>query len=73
MVDSSRLVGLLLLPDFSQLGLAAVTEPLFVANWLSGRALYRWRTLSLDGKPARSRAAVQKRSAQRNSTGCVKS
>jgi AraC family carnitine catabolism transcriptional activator len=54
MADESRLVGLLLLPDFSQLGLAAVTEPLFVANWLSGRALYRWQTLSLDGKAARS-------------------
>jgi len=54
MADESRLVGLLLLPDFSQLGLAAVTEPLFVANWLSGRTLYRWQTLSLDGKAARS-------------------
>jgi AraC family transcriptional regulator, carnitine catabolism transcriptional activator len=52
--DESRSVGLLLLPDFSQLGLAAVTEPLFVANWLSGRAPYRWQTLSLDGKAVRS-------------------
>ena len=56
MADSPRLVGLLLLPDFSQLGLAAVTEPLFVANWLSGSDLYRWRSLSLDGKPVRSSA-----------------
>jgi len=56
MADTPRSVGLLLLPDFSQLGLAAVTEPLFVANWLSRRTLYRWRTLSLDGKPARSSA-----------------
>ena len=56
MAEESRLVGLLLLPDFSQLGLAAATEPLFVANWLSGRELYRWRTLSLDGKPVRSSA-----------------
>ena len=54
MADESRLVGLLLLPDFSQLGLAAVTEPLFVANWLSGRTLYRWQALSLDGKAVRS-------------------
>src|SRR4029453_17081258 len=54
MADSPRLVGLLLLPDFSQLGLAAVTEPLFVANWLSGRPRYRWQTLSLDGRAARS-------------------
>lgn len=56
MAESPRSVGLLLLPDFSQLGLAAVTEPLFVANWLAGRELYRWRTLSLDGRPARSSA-----------------
>jgi AraC family carnitine catabolism transcriptional activator len=56
MAEEPRLVGLLLLPEFSQLSLAAVTEPLFVANWLSGRTLYRWRTLSLDGRPARSSA-----------------
>lgn len=56
MADALRSVGLLLLPAFSQLGLAAVTEPLFVANWLAGKTLYRWRTLSLDGKPARSSA-----------------
>src|SRR5262245_4772668 len=56
MAEDSRLIGLLLLPDFSQLGLAAVTEPLFVANWLSGRPRYRWQTLSLDGKVVRSSA-----------------
>jgi AraC family carnitine catabolism transcriptional activator len=56
MAEPPRSVGLLLLPDFSQLGLAAITEPLFVANWLSGRDLYRWHTLSLDGRPARSSA-----------------
>ncbi|MEZ5830920.1 MAG: GlxA family transcriptional regulator [Dongiaceae bacterium] len=54
MADESRLVGLLLLPDFSQLGLAAATEPLFVANWLGGDTVYRWQTLSLDGRPVRS-------------------
>src|SRR5688572_1690710 len=56
MAEAPRIVGLLLLPAFSQLGLAAVTESLFVANWLSGETLYHWRTLSLDGKPARSSA-----------------
>ena len=56
MAETPRSVGLLLLPAFSQLGLAAVTEALFVANWLSGETLYHWRTLSLDGKPARSSA-----------------
>jgi AraC family carnitine catabolism transcriptional activator len=56
MADAPQSVGLLLLPDFSQFSFAAVMEPLFVANWLSNRELYRWRTFSLDGKPARSSA-----------------
>ena len=56
MVETPQSVGLLLLPDFSQLSFASVLEPLFVANWLSAREIYRWRTLSLDGKPVRSSA-----------------
>jgi AraC family carnitine catabolism transcriptional activator len=47
-------IGILLLPSFSHLALGAVVEPLFIANWLTGRALYRWRMLSLDGKSART-------------------
>ena len=56
MAEESRLVGLLLLQEFSQFGLAAVTESLFVANWLSGHLRYRWQTLSLDGRAVRSSA-----------------
>ncbi len=41
--------GLLLVPGFSRLGAALVTEPLFIANWLSGRPLFHWSTLSADG------------------------
>ncbi len=47
-------LGLLLLPEFSNLGLAAVVEPLFVANWLAQRPLFEWRSLSADGKPVRA-------------------
>ena len=47
-------LGLLLLPEFSNLGLAAVIEPLFVANWLAQRALFQWCTVSADGKPVRA-------------------
>jgi AraC family carnitine catabolism transcriptional activator len=47
-------IGILLLPSFTHLALGAVVEPLFIANWLSGRPLYRWRTLSLDGKPVKT-------------------
>lgn len=49
-----RRLGLLLLPEFSNLGLAAVIEPLFVANWLAQRSLFEWQSVSLDGKPVRA-------------------
>ncbi len=42
-------IGILLLPGFSHLGLALVTEPLFIANWLAQRPVFRWTTLSADG------------------------
>jgi AraC family carnitine catabolism transcriptional activator len=58
MSANSRLVGILLLPSFAHLALGAVVEPLFIANWLSGRPLYRWRTLSLDGRPVRTSSAL---------------
>lgn len=49
-----RRLGLLLLPEFSNLGLAAVIEPLFVANWLAQRPLFEWQSISLDGRPVRA-------------------
>lgn len=50
----TRRIAFLLLPDFPQICLAAAIEPLFIANWLNGTALYRWESLSLDGKPVRA-------------------
>ncbi len=47
-------IGLLLLPAFSNLGLAAVIEPLAIANWLSQRRLFEWTLLSLDGQPVQA-------------------
>jgi AraC family carnitine catabolism transcriptional activator len=49
-----RKVAFLVLPDFSNLGLAAATEPLFVANWLSQRPLFEWKVISVDGQPVRA-------------------
>ena len=49
-----RKVALLLLPEFSDFGLAAVTEPLFVANWLAQGSVFEWRTISDDGRPVRA-------------------
>ena len=54
MAANPRQIGLLLLPSFSHLALGAVVEPLFIANWLTGRPLYQWRALSLDGKAVRT-------------------
>jgi AraC family carnitine catabolism transcriptional activator len=54
MVAATQTIGLLALPAFSHLGLTATIEPLFIANWLSGRPLYRWQVLSLDGRPVKA-------------------
>jgi AraC family transcriptional regulator, carnitine catabolism transcriptional activator len=43
-------IAFLLLPEFSNLGLAAAVEPLFVANWLAQKELYRWVVVSANGK-----------------------
>jgi AraC family carnitine catabolism transcriptional activator len=49
-----RKVAVLLLPEFSNFSRGAVTEPLFIANWLAQSPLFEWRTASLDGKPVRA-------------------
>jgi AraC family carnitine catabolism transcriptional activator len=49
-----RKVAFLLLPEFSQLGIAAATEPLFVANWLAQRPVFEWKIISGDGQPVRA-------------------
>ena len=49
-----RRVAVLLLPEFSNFSLAAVTEPLFIANWLAQEKLFEWLSVSADGKPVRA-------------------
>lgn len=51
--------GLLLVPGFSALGLALVTEPLFMANWIAGRPVFGWTTLSVDGLAVTTSAGSQ--------------
>lgn len=46
-----RKIAFLLMPAFSNLGLAAATEPLFVANWLLQDRAFTWVSVSLDGRP----------------------
>jgi len=54
-------IGILLLPSFSHLTLASLTEPLFVANWLAERPLYRWRLLSFDGGAVEASSGLRMR------------
>jgi transcriptional regulator GlxA family with amidase domain len=44
-------IGFLLIPQFSMMAFSSAVEPLRVANRLSGRALFEWRTVSADGNP----------------------
>lgn len=46
--------GFLLADNFSLTTLAAALEPLRRANQFSGRSLYRWKTLTADGRPVRA-------------------
>ena len=51
-------VGLLMLPQFSHLGLGLVVEPMFIANWLSQTTLFRWTQLSVAGDPVQSSSGI---------------
>ncbi|MFZ9486733.1 MAG: GlxA family transcriptional regulator [Alphaproteobacteria bacterium] len=54
-----RSVGVLLLPGYSLMSYACSIEPLRAANALSGRPLYAWTHVSLDGKPAQASNGAQ--------------
>ncbi len=58
----------LLLPRFSNHCLANALEPLRAANALSGRTLYRWRLVSLDGDAVISSSGIEIRTAERLET-----
>lgn len=51
--------GLVLVPGFSNLGLAMVIEPLFIANWIARRKLFSWNTLSTDGFAVTASCGIQ--------------
>ena len=50
-LDAPRRFGFLLVPNFSMAAFTNAIEPLRIANRLSGRALYEWEILSVDGGP----------------------
>jgi AraC family transcriptional regulator, glycine betaine-responsive activator len=56
--DEPFQIDILVVDGFSLLSLASTMEPLRAANRVSGRALYRWRLLGLDGRRAVSSSDV---------------
>ncbi|CAG4890771.1 GlxA family transcriptional regulator [Paraburkholderia gardini] len=47
-------MGFFLVPHFSMMALSSVTEPLRAANRVSGKPLYSWHLISVDGEPVSS-------------------
>lgn len=52
-------IGFLLLDNFTLISLASAVEPLRMANQLSGRELFRWFTLTADGRPVSASDGLQ--------------
>ncbi|MDJ0949117.1 MAG: GlxA family transcriptional regulator [Alphaproteobacteria bacterium] len=44
-------IAFVLVPKFSMSAFTAAVEPLRLANWVSGKPLYEWQVLSMDGLP----------------------
>ena len=55
---AAQQIDVLLFDAFSGLCLANTIEPMRAANTLAGRALYRWRLLTLGGAPATSSSGM---------------
>jgi len=57
--DDTRVIGFLLVPQFSMIAFTSAVEPLRLANRASGRKLYEWRLFSSDGGPVRASNDVE--------------
>ncbi|WP_368862161.1 GlxA family transcriptional regulator [Pseudomonas sp. Xaverov 259] len=55
----TKRIGLLILPQFSMMALAGASEPLRVANRLSGKTLYEWTLLTESGGPVCSSSGIE--------------
>ena len=47
----ARTIGFVLIPGFALMSYASAIEPLRAANHLSGKTLYFWKHISVDGQP----------------------
>jgi transcriptional regulator GlxA family with amidase domain len=51
-------LAILLVPEFSQLCLSSIIEPLRLANMLSRQQLFRWRLIGPSGEPVKSAGGI---------------
>jgi transcriptional regulator GlxA family with amidase domain len=52
-------IGLILVPNFSMIAFSAAVETLRLANRTSGRALYQWSLISVDGQPVKASNGIE--------------
>jgi transcriptional regulator GlxA family with amidase domain len=57
--ETSRMIGFLLVPQFSMIAFTSAIEPLRLANRAAEKPLYAWRLLSRDGGPVRASNGVE--------------
>lgn len=51
--------AIVLIPNFSMIALTSAVEPMRMANRLSGRLLYDWRLITVDGEPATASCGIE--------------
>ncbi len=56
--DNALTIDILAFPNITLILMASVIEPLRAANRITGRNLYSWRILSMDGKPLETTAGI---------------
>ncbi|MES2816048.1 MAG: GlxA family transcriptional regulator [Pseudomonadota bacterium] len=56
---TTQAFAFLALPRFTLLAFSSAIEPLRIANQLTQQPLYRWKLVSMDGKPVESSAGVR--------------
>jgi transcriptional regulator GlxA family with amidase domain len=57
--ERTRMIGFLLVPQFSMIAFTSAIEPLRLANRAAGKPLYAWRLFSRDGGPVRASNGVE--------------
>lgn len=58
-IERPQSFGFLVIPKFAMLAFTAALEPLRGVNLVTGRELYKWQVLSVDGEPVEASNGIQ--------------